>query len=58
MQKLLVIIIFLSGLSAQGYDSNYVLVKLDRDVKKGEFSTVLDPSKYAIEQTIVKRLGI
>jgi hypothetical protein len=58
MQKLLAIIIFLSGLSAQDYDPNYVLVKLDRDVKKGEFRTVLDPSKYAIEQTVVKRLGI
>ncbi len=58
MQKLLAIIIFLSGLSAQDYDPNYVLVKLDRDVKKGEFRTVLNTSKYAIEKTVVKRLGI
>ena len=58
MQKLLVIIIFVSGLFAQDHDPDHVLVKIDHDVKKGEFRTVLDPTKYAIEQTVVKRLKI
>ena len=58
MQKLLVIIIFVSGLFAQDHDPDHVLVKLGHDVKKGEFKTVLDPTKYAIEQTVVKRLNI
>ena len=58
MKKLLVIIIFVSGLFAQGHDPDHVLVKLDHDVKKGEFRTSLDPTKYAIEQTVVKRLNI
>ena len=58
MQKLLVIIIFVSGLFAQDHDPDHVLVKLGHDVKKGEFRTFLDPTKYAIEQTVVKRLNI
>ena len=58
MQKLLVIIIFVSGLFAQYHDPDHVLVKLGHDVKKGEFRTSLDPSKFAIEQTVVKRLNI
>ena len=58
MQKLLVIIIFVSGLFAQNHDPDHVLVKLGHDVKKGEFRTSLDPSKFAIEQTVVKRLNI
>ena len=58
MQKLLVIIIFVSGLFAQDHDPDHVLVKLGQDVKKGEFRTFLDPTKYAIEQTVVKRLNI
>ena len=58
MQKLLVIIIFVSGLFAQDHDPDHVLVKLDHDVKIGEFRTFLDPTKYAIEQTVVKRLNI
>ena len=48
----------MTGLCAQDYDANYVLVKLDQGVNKGEFRTVLNASKYAIEQTVVKRLGI
>ena len=39
MQKLLVIIIFVSGLFAQDHDPDHVLVKLGQDVKKGEFKT-------------------
>ena len=58
MQKLLVIIIFVSGLFSQDHDPDHVLVKLGHDVKKGEFRTFLDPTKYAIEQTVVKRLNI
>ena len=58
MQTLLVIIIFMSGLFAQDHDPDHVLVKLGHDVKKDEFRTFLDPSKYAIEQTVVKRLNI
>ena len=58
MQKLLVIITFVSGLFAQDHDPDHVLVKLGHDVKKGEFRTFLDPTKYAIEQTVVKRLNI
>ena len=58
MQKLLVIIIFVSGLFAQDHDPDHVLVKLGHDVKKDEFRTFLDPTKYAIEQTVVKRLNI
>ncbi|MBD73664.1 MAG: hypothetical protein CMG42_05625, partial [Candidatus Marinimicrobia bacterium] len=48
----------MTGLCAQDYDANYVLVKLDQGVNKGEFRTVLNASKYAIEKTVVKRLGI
>ena len=58
MQKLLVIITFVSGLFAQDHDPDHVLVKLGHDVKKGEFRTFLDSTKYAIEQTVVKRLNI
>mgnify|MGYP003307638406 FL=1 len=58
MQKLLVIIIFVSGLFAQDHDPDHVLVKLGHDVKKGEFKTFLDSTKYVIEQTVVKRLNI
>ncbi len=58
MRKLLIILFFLTGINAQDFDANYVLVKLDRDVKKSEFRTVLDPAKYAIEKVVVKRLGI
>ena len=58
MQKLLVIIIFVSGLFAQDHDPDHVLVKLGQDVKKGEFKTFLDSTKYVIEQTVVKRLNI
>ena len=58
MQKLLVIITFVSGLFAQDHDPDHVLVKLGHDVKKGEFITFLDPSKFTIEQTVVKRLNI
>ena len=48
----------MSGLFAQDHDPDHVLVKLGHDVKKDEFRTFLDPSKYAIEQTVVKRLNI
>ncbi len=58
MRKLFIILFVLSSLYAQDYDANYILVKLDRDVNKGEFRTVLDPAKYAIEKTVVRRLGI
>ena len=58
MLKRIAILILMTGLCAQDYDANYVLVKLDQGVNKGEFRTVLNASKYAIEQTVVKRLGI
>ena len=58
MRNIFITIFLLSGIFAQDYESKYVLVKLDRDVKKGEFRTVLDPTKYAIEKTVVRRLGI
>jgi len=58
MRILFIILSVLSGMIAQDYDPNYVLVKLDRDVKKSEFRSILDPTKYAIEKTVVRRLGI
>ncbi|MDP6727252.1 MAG: hypothetical protein QF847_08425, partial [Candidatus Marinimicrobia bacterium] len=58
MRNIFITIFLLSGIFAQDYESKYVLVKLDRDVNKGEFRTVLDPTKYAIEKTVVRRLGI
>ena len=58
MLKRIAILILMTGLFAQDYDVNYVLVKLDQGVNKGEFRTVLNASKYAIEKTVVKRLGI
>ena len=58
MLKRIAILILMTGLCAQDYDANYVLVKLDQGVNKGEFRTVLNASKYAIEKTVVKRLGI
>ena len=44
MLKRIAILILMKGLCAQDYDPNYVLVKLDQGVNKGEFRTVLDPS--------------
>jgi len=58
MRILFIILSVLSGMIAQDYDPNYVLVKLDPDVKKSEFRSILDPTKYAIEKTVVRRLGI
>jgi hypothetical protein len=58
MRNIFITIFLLSGIFAQDYESKYVLVKLDRDVNKGEFRAVLDPAKYVIEKTVVRRLGI
>lgn len=58
MRNIFITIFLLSGIFAQDYDPNYVLLKLKQDVKMSEFRTVLDPAKYSIEKTIVRRLGI
>ncbi|MDP6276476.1 MAG: S8 family serine peptidase, partial [Candidatus Marinimicrobia bacterium] len=58
MRNIFITIFLLSGIFAQDYESKYVLVKLDRDVNKSEFRAVLDPAKYVIEKTVVRRLGI
>ncbi len=58
MIKYLATLLLLTITIAQDYDEKFVLIKLDNDVRKGEFSATLDPSKYAIEKAVVKRLGI
>ncbi len=58
MRKLFTIIFCLSLLFAQDYEEKYILIKLDQGVKKSEFRTVLNTSKYIIDKTVVKRLGI
>lgn len=58
MRKLYTIIIYLSLLFAQNSNDEYILIKLNRGIKKTTFKTTLQSSNYSIEKPIVKRLGI
>ncbi len=56
--SILSLIFIFSGLSAADFVKGQVLVKLQPDVSRQEFSAVLDNNDYIIEKTVVRRLNI
>ncbi len=58
MKIFLITLALLSVIFPQDYDNKYILVKLDEDVSRDDFTATLDPAKYQLADLIVKRLRI